>query len=165
VTSILGLDISSFQLNGALLIDDQPPILRCERLGNPKDNAIERLRGLSAALRPILRHPVDHEWIDWVVIEDSFGRGRFPGKALDRVTGGIVALAPSRIQVAIISTGDWRKALGAKNTKADGHRAVFARIAAQKGVGERIESYDEHELDACGIAYAWGVILAGQVSA
>jgi hypothetical protein len=164
MTSILGLDISSFQLNGCLLIDDQPPILRVERLGGAKDPLIERVRRVRAAINRFTYLSAPARPPEWIVIEDSFGAHRVTDRALHKTTGAIISSCPRASQVALISSGDWRKALGAKNTKADGHRAVFARIAHQKGVGERIESYDEHELDACGIAYAWAFILAGQVA-
>lgn len=173
VTSILGLDISSFALHGCLLVDGQPPVLRMETLGKPTDPIIERLRRVHMATWNLTVTPV-HDMPfrtrpHWVVIEEAFGKNRNADRALNRTIGAIIASVPSESQIAIVSTGDWRRAIGAKNTKLDGHAAVASVL-----LEEHPSMYpwpdlqlklDEHQLDSCGIALAWQRILEQQVAA
>ena len=172
VTSILGIDISSFALHGCLLVDDQPPILRMETLGKDKDPLIERLRRVPLAVSnltvptafPPYKRGVAHmQRPDWVVIEEP--AGKYGTNALRAVLGAITASIPAESQVGWRKASEWRSDLGCANTKAAGHHAVRCELARARITHVSIWGYDEHELDAIGIALAWQRILAGQEAA
>lgn len=179
MTSILGCDISSFQLDACLLIDDQPPVLRRERLGTTKEPLIERVRrvhpGTISKLSII--DGVGYVPPDWLVVEDAYGPSGKARKALDLIAGAIIASAPASSQVALVRCADWRREIGAtRNTKDAGHVAVVAALARDhasqmgpecvdpKCAFARLPDLDEHELDAIGIALAWRRILALQAT-
>lgn len=161
MTSILGIDLSSFQLDACLLIDGQPPVLRRERLGTSKEPLIERVRRIpNAILRLTMVETRDdlcrwRERPDWIVIESAYGHG---AHALHLTTGAIIASCPAESQIATISSGDWRRALNVPNTKAMGHFAVREFMNGEHSL--MTKDLDEHELDAIGIACGWRRILA-----
>lgn len=160
MTSILGLDISSTQLDGCLLVDGQPPVLRRETLGKASEPLIERLRRVRSAVHAMGYRPYwgleSDSWpspplnVDWVVIEQP--AGRYGLQALLPILGAITASVPSESQIAWRKASEWRSDLGAKNTKIAGHDAVLRMMIASR-------DYDEHELDAIGISLAFKRIL------
>lgn len=166
--SVLGLDISSVRLDACLLVPGEPPVLRHEILGKSSEPLIERIRRVPAAIAELCvvwhEHPNEDIGLwgypDWLCIEDSYGAFRNAVRALDKITGAIIASCPSETQVALVSTGDWRKALGAGNTKAQGHEEVLYYLATKTDA--LIATFDEHELDALGIALGLSKILEGQ---
>lgn len=168
MTSILGLDISSTQLDGCLLVDGQAPVLRRETLGKASEPLIERVRRVQWAVPRFLTDDV-LMWsiagcpkvVDWVVIEDAYGPSGKARKALDLTAGAIISSIPRGAQVALVRCADWRRELGAKNTKESGHRFVLETLLFG---GLPFDGYDEHELDAIGIALAWQRILASQAT-
>lgn len=162
---IISVDLSSFQLDACVLEDDHPPRLLREVIGKTGEPLIERVRRIPAAIARITTPPPD-----WLVIESAYGHG---AHALHLTTGAIIASCPSESQIATISSGDWRRALGATRDRKDaGHVAVVAALArdhaSQMGpecvdpqcAFARLPDLDEHELDAIGIALAWRRILA-----
>jgi hypothetical protein len=166
--TVLGIDLSSFQLNGCLLVPGQSPILRSQILfAHKTDNDLERLRYIPEAMRMLttqrltIGDRIRYVTPDYICIEDSFGKGN-TRKVLDRVTGAVLACCPRESQISVVDTQTWRSALGAANRKEDGHRAVAQWYAATYGV--RFGA-DSHELDACGIALAWQRILASNEAA
>jgi hypothetical protein len=170
LTSILGIDLSSTQLDGCLLVDGQPPVLRRETLGKATEPLIERIRRVQNAMDSLITDETSVQWPlsiskkpvpDWIVIEDAYGPSGKARKALDLVVGAIIASCPSESQVALVRCADWRRALGAKNTKAEGHVAVYQALLRNRDDRE----FDEHELDAIGIALAWQRILASNEAA
>jgi hypothetical protein len=152
---ILGLDISSRRLDAAYVpISPRGEFIatRTHALGVPKSNLIDRLVSIyDAAMR--LYMP-GHEWL---VVEEPFGKGQ---NALRAVLGAVTVMCdvPSN-RVWWISSGDWRRAIGVKNTKSAGHVAVRAYLDT---LGQSHDELDEHGLDAIGIALGARNILAGQ---
>lgn len=173
MTSILGLDISSVRLDAALLVPGQPPVLRHEVLGKSSEPLIERLRAVQISLYRLfsgaphdapLQDLVCYPPIDWLVIEDSYGAFRNAVRALDKITGAIIASCPQETQVMLLSTHDWRTAIGCeKNTKEAGHDEVRLTFALDEPTW--VESLDEHQLDALGIALGARKILMAQADA
>lgn len=165
MTSILGLDISSFALHGCLLVPGQPPVLRMQTLGKATDPLIERLRLVPRAMRTICGcriegRPTDGKIVnfpacdaDWIVIEQP--AGKYGLHALLPILGAITASVPSECQVAWRKASEWRADLNAKNTKQAGHDAVLRQMIARR-------EYNEHELDALGLVLAWAKILREQ---
>lgn len=181
--SVLGLDISSVRLDACLLVPGEPPLLRHEIIGKSSEPLIERIRRVPAAVHKFTflgegsrdasgkygRGMMATEFYpivpDWLAIEDSYGAFRNAVRALDKITGAIIASCPSETQVALVSTGDWRKALGcAKNTKDEGHLVVTDVLRRKYRLSWEEYNYNEHELDAIGIALGWARILASQAT-
>jgi hypothetical protein len=161
VTSILGIDLSSTQLDGCLLVDGQPPVLRRETLGKATEPLIERVRRVPFAVLTLTLPSGGQIVPNWIVLEDAFGRFRKADRAMHMVIGAIVASAPRDSQVMLLSCGDWRTAIGAKNTKAEGHVAVYQALLRNRDDRE----FDEHELDALGITLGARAILASNEAA
>ena len=152
MTTIVGLDWSSTQLDACLLSDGQAPSLRRQSLGKDtgkhKVELQDRLRRIPEALMHLTAFAPEP---DWFVIENAYRN-----EALQRTLGALIASVPPESKVKILTPWEWRKALGCKkNTKQAGHDAVLRQIIAQR-------EYDEHELDAAGIALAWARILNQQ---
>lgn len=159
---ILGLDISSYQLNGCIIIPGQL-LFRQQSLGKSKE-IIDRLLLVPEAMHEIADLHEGMGGTSWynlprypdeIVIEDAFGPSRDTDKKLWGTIGAIVATCADfpKARVSVSRTGDWRAELGAKDTKPDGHRAVWEHLTA--GPWTHGRELDEHELDACGIALAW----------
>lgn len=152
--SVLGLDISSYQLNACLLVGDQAPVLRVEVLGDKDDPLIERVRRVSTVVASLCAGA------DWVVIEDVQGPYWKVNAALNRIVGALIASCPANAQIAVLSTGDWRGAIGAEGKKkSDGHVAVEREISLGYGPSTSAANFDEHELDAIGVALGFKRIL------
>jgi hypothetical protein len=165
VTSILGIDLSSTQLDGCLLLPGKAPILRRETLGKATEPLIERLRRVYRAMWNM--NPITDEFgspnADYIVIEDAFGRFRKADRAMHMVIGAIIVSAPSESQVMLLSPGDWRTAIGAKNTKQSGHEYVWKALCEWPRPGSYPD--DEHTLDSIGVALGARAILASQDTA
>lgn len=161
---ILGLDISSFAIHGAYLAPGEGHRTHCEILGKRSTKPVWRIRNVGEAFSRML------EWagpVDWVSVEIPIGEYANVQDALNRVVGAITASTPEPCQVNWHRASEWRHILGVKNTKAAGHAAVFAwlypgsPLLADATGGE----YDEHELDALGVALALRVDLAAKAAA
>lgn len=159
---ILGLDISSFQLNGCFLVDDNPPVLAAASMGRAKES-IDRIDKVGRALREISgmgKMYGPQLLIDELVIEDAYGFSRSNDKLLWAVIGGCITQGRDiwpRARITVLRTLDWRRELGGpdtKDTKPEGHRVVHSWLQGF-GLHGSIDAYDEHELDAIGVAAAW----------
>lgn len=177
MATILGIDVSSYRLDAALIrpgvpFEVQRSILGKAETGKHKrpaiDQLIDRARNVYLAIWDFTG-----EMPDWVVIEDAYGPSGRARKALDLVTGAIIACAPHETQVKLLKASQWRSYLGAKNTKASGHAAVWAYLTEVGYNGETGEDYplrwqdkfadlDEHEIDALGVALGWAAHLESQ---
>lgn len=164
MTTILGLDISSFQIDACLLVDGQPPVLRREVLGKASEPLIERLRRVPAAMTAISNslwrvYGAAGARPDWVIIEDP-GSLRYANlsRALFTTLGAITACIPAECEIGWRMASEWRHDLGAKNTKAAGHLAIRKHYWGD----DPTEDLDEHQMDALGIALAWSKILGAQ---
>lgn len=155
--TIIGIDLSSFQLNAAILRPNQPPELRVETIGRArKDELVDRLGRIPDAIDRLTRDPnYVYGRAEWLVVEEPFGT-RFQGrqqvpKALLMTAGAcLAACGPLGIRPYLITPLDWRRAIGAKNTKPDGHIAVEKYLMRETKWAPF--DLDEHELDALGIA-------------
>lgn len=145
---ILGLDISSKQLDGCWV---GPDGIVWKRASLGKGDLVERLTRIPDAMNTI--YGSRRTLVKEVVIEDAYGPSRTTDKALWGVIGGIIATVPIFARVTVLRTSDWRAELGAKDTKPDGHVAVWK--ALEDGPWTHGRELDEHELDACGISLAW----------
>lgn len=173
---IIGIDLSSVQLDACVLADDSPPQLRRESLGKPNDPLIERVRRVPKAIEALCRsaevrrdatistqpgaYYVDRHAIDWIVIEQP--AGKYGLHALLPILGAITASVPAESQIAWRKASEWRSDLGAKNTKADGHEKVMLHAAGHGWDLDSLGMCDEHQLDALGIACAWSFIFGSQ---
>jgi hypothetical protein len=164
---IAALDISSFRLDCCILADDQPPVLRNAIIRKDGESLIDGLRRVPTAIDSfgldcLAWNPTGSYWdsADWVVIEDP-GSLRYPDliRALFTTLGAITASVPSECQIGWRRASEWRHDLGAKNTKAAGHREIIDRLHETFGAGQWGQ-LDEHELDAIGLALAWQKLLA-----
>lgn len=178
--SVLGLDISSFQLTACLLIDGQPPVLRTEIIGKQgKDALVDRLGRIPLAMARLMkferRVPAESaSWpafyasprhIDFVVVEEPFGGKNIP-KALLMTAGACLASVQPPARPWLITPMDWRAAIGARNTKPAGHEAVDSILRSEYGHDlPALLGYTHDELDAIGVALGARAILAGQVAA
>jgi hypothetical protein len=165
MTSILGIDLSSTQLDACLLVDDQPPVLRRETLGKATEPLIERLRSVPLAVAKLafLWRVGDVVGCpDWVVLEQP--AGRYGLHALLPILGAITASVPAESQIGWRKASEWRSDLGVRNSKAAGHHEVKELLCRGWRSVEWWE-FDEHQLDAAGIALAWQRILASNEAA
>jgi hypothetical protein len=156
---IAALDISSFRLDCCILADDQPPMLMHYVLGKGTAPLLQRLRKIADAIASF-----DLEGCDLVAVEKTY---RNP--SLLRTEGAIVAAIPAGPKVKVVTPKDWRDAIGAVNTKAAGHEAVWEALSTSTWPTwihptgfDRI--LDEHELDALGLALSQQKLLAANAS-
>lgn len=157
MTLILGIDVSSFRIDGALLQSDGFSVHH-EILGKPKNSLVDRVRNVHHALGQMM--PIDNYFNtivpEWIVIEDAYGMSGRARKALDLTVGALVTSCPAQSGVKLLKASEWRSYLGSKNTKIDGHDHVIGRLANRypAQVSDAV-SMDEHELDALGVALGW----------
>lgn len=166
MTSILGLDISSFQIN-ACLLENSGFRLATYVIGKQgKDTLVDRLRRIPHAIESACRMCGSAQYkgfADFVVVEEPFGGKNVP-KALLMTAGACLANVTPPARPWLITPGDWRASIGAKNTKPAGHEAVYKHLEDNWGYHPNLEfkSYTHDELDAIGIALGARRILEAQ---
>ena len=145
MTTIVGVDISTKRIDVAILAPRAAPVFGTYEL-DPDHTYLDA----AFAGAKMLAHEADI-----VVIEAPYGPNRKTQTALDYVIGAFRSRIPANAAVQFLSASQWRAALGAKNTKADGHRAV-RELMRDDSIGiDQVAGRDEHELDALGVALAW----------
>lgn len=156
---ILGLDISSFQIN-ACLLEDSGFRLATYVIGRQrKDTLVDRLRRIPNAIESACRMCGSAQYkgfADFVVVEEPFGGKNIP-KALLMTAGACIANVTPPARPWLITPGDWRASIGAKNTKPAGHEAVYGWLP-----NRFYNTLTHDELDSIGIALGARKILEGQ---
>jgi hypothetical protein len=156
---VVGVDVSSHQINLAWLEDGKPQRWHQEL---PKGHLIDRLRSIN------IRWPrtgtillgEDGADVTDVAIEYPFGRGNAIA-ALMATTGIITRQAPPWARVAWPSSGELRAAIGARNTKDSAHTALWTLMPCS-APHHPLEQWNEHELDALVACIGWTAILKAQ---
>lgn len=173
MTTILGLDISSFQIDACLLADGKPPEFKVGILGLERKHKLEeRIGNVGRVVYEFCewRHPTSDIITrpDWLVVEEPFsttiaGKKIVP-KALLMVVGAIIASTPTSVTPWLITPSDWREAIGSRNTKLVGHSAVERTMNVDYGIYWENTQHTHDEIDALGVALGARAILAGQVA-
>lgn len=162
---IVGVDISTHRIDLAWLENDKPQRWHQE-LG--KGATIDRIRRIHVQW-PAVVHPfgvaiAPGASMTDVCIEEPWGRGKALAP-LHQVLGIVTRQAPSWARVAHVSSGDLRKAIGAKNTKVDAHTKLQYHLSGGIVGVNPIGDWDEHELDSLVACIAWTRILGQQGAA
>lgn len=144
----LGIDLSTKRVDlAAIPLDpdiDRPPLWL----------SVDRTETYADLYRGIRDSLFDFSWdghdIATVAVEKP--AGKFVHPKLHELHGAILASIPQYIASTSLYPVEWRQALGlvgkAKNNKAAGNARVLELYPM-------CESWDEHQLDALGIARAW----------
>ncbi len=170
---ICGLDISSQRIDCATLREDGPPLVAHVSLGRKSAKLNDRLRAIPDAVNRLTRvgeglldYTGGHyERPDWIAIEQVY---RHP--ALHRTIGAIIASCPPACKVKVVTPWEWRKAIECtRDTKEQGHANVTTilrnwhkNLTDEDGYDVQSTGYDEHELDAIGIALGARRMIEGQ---
>lgn len=163
---IVGVDLSTFRIDLAWLDAQGRPQRWHQELGTTKEDAIDRMRRI--AIRwpssTTLDGTVIASDVTEVCIEWPWGRGKaLP--PLMAVTGIVTRQAPSWARVSWAKCGDLRRAIGAKDTKADVVRALSDIAATDVARWLHVLQWNEHELDALVTCVGWTRILERQETA
>lgn len=167
MTTILGIDVSSYRLDGGLITSENfqvaHRILGKAETGKNKrpalEQLVERVGKVQFALEDIIGELAGYCRVDWIVIEDAYGISGRARKALDLTVGAVIAAVPGCTKVKLLKASEWRSYMGAKNTKLAGHGQVKQWLFDGGFLFDGECSLDEHELDALGVALGWAAKL------
>lgn len=147
----VGVDFSTKRIDVAAIPLD-PDVPGGPWIVNAKVGS-DRYASVYYTVRHLLRHHADHtnQDIATVCIEKPGGRHIHP--SLHELHGVIRAAIPYPIPSTSLYPVQWRQAIGCRgrDTKAAGHARIHDLYPG-------LEAWDEHELDATGIARGWANI-------
>jgi len=155
VSIVVGIDLSTKRIDlAAIPLDpDDTRYPLCETLYAGTD--FTSIFRVGEPIRSAIR------WFEYRLLRDTTTlavekpAGRHVHPSLHELHGIIRASIPTRIQTTSLYPVEWRQAIGLtgrdKNNKAAGNRRVIELYPA-------CDAWDEHQLDALGIAHAWRAI-------
>lgn len=174
---IVGVDVSSRRIDLAWLEDGKPRRWHQE-LGGPKTHLIDRLRSIRIQWpNDIFIVPGAGHGVTDIAIEYPFAVQKPAVAALMATVGVITRQAPPWARVAWPSAGELRAAIGARNTKAAAHEAIYDlfpgpsvdydKLGYVSRIGNlgQLAGWTPDELDALVACLGWSAILAAQDAA
>lgn len=147
--TVVGFDFSTFAIHWAWVDGGVPKREHLLLAGVNNIDRCQRIRGISL--------PDD---TDEVCLEMPWGPNQSTTRKLMAVMGAITCRVPADARVAWIDPGDLRRAIGAKNAKADVRAPL--ELAFWPGA---LATWNEHELDALCACVGWTRILEAQEAA